>query len=348
MDDRKELPTGEETMAGHSPLMSARPASDAPALKQFEDVASVLMIAGGLLERAEEALKRSLETDPRNTATLRKLATVYRSRGNLQESRDAYGRLAELQPDDVKAHFLHAVLSGKEPPAAAVPPAGGWPVPFVRIEGFLATAEHDFLLKTAQEQQDRVEMSWIGDGEGQYNPEKRSSWVLGKKKLDPLIPWFQPRVKEALSEVLPRLQVAPFPVGEVELQMTVHRSGGFYKIHQDSGKEEGHGRRVSYVYYFYRVPKRFTGGDLLLYDTDIEDGTYAAEFSRIETLDNSIVFFPSAYCHQVTTVHCETDDFGDSRFTLNGWFHPSDSRETEGVVAAATVISRDAGGPQRD
>lgn len=347
MDDRKELPTREETMAGYSPLMSARPANDAPALKQFEDVASVLMMPGGLLDRAEEALKRSLETDPRNMAALRKLATVCRSRGSLQESRDAYGRLAELQPDDVKAHFLHAVLSGKEPPAAVVPPSGRWPVPFVRIEGFLAPAERDFLLKTAQEQQDRLEMSWIEDGEGQYNPEKRSSWVLSKK-LDPLIPWFLARVKEALPAVLPRLQVVPFPVGEVELQMTVHRSGGFYKIHQDTGKEESRTRRVSYVYYFHRLPKRFTGGDLLLYDTDIEDGTYAAEFSRIETLDNSIVFFPSAYCHQVTTVQCETDDFGDSRFTLNGWFHPLDSRETERVAAAPNVVSRDAGGPQRD
>jgi Rps23 Pro-64 3,4-dihydroxylase Tpa1-like proline 4-hydroxylase len=197
-----------------------------------------------------------------------------------------------------------------------------WPAPFVRIEHFLTPAEHDFLLETADQQQSLLENSKIGERDGQYNPEQRSSWVLCKK-LDELIPWFLPRVKEALVDVLPRLQVAPFAVGEVELQMTVHRSGGFYKIHQDgdSGKEQNGGRRVSYVYYFHRLPKRFTGGDLLLYDTNVEDGTYAAAFTRIETLDNSIVFFPSPYFHQVTTVRCETDEFGDSRFTLNGWFN---------------------------
>jgi Rps23 Pro-64 3,4-dihydroxylase Tpa1-like proline 4-hydroxylase len=325
MDDRKELPTAEGTTAVDGPLTSAHAASGGPALKQFEDVASELMTPGGLLDRAEETLERSLATDPKNTAVLRRLAIIRRCRGNLREALGTYERLVELQPDDVKARYFLAVLSGREFPNVLVPP-GGRPAPFVRIEQFLTPAEHDFLLETAHQQQSRLEISTIGDDH--YNPEWRSSWVL-YKKLDELIPWFLPRVKEALADSLPRLQVAPFAVGHVELQMTVHRSGGFYKIHQDTGKEQRSGRQVSYVYYFHRLPKRFTGGDLLLYDTSVEDGAYAAAFTRIEALDNSIVFFPSDYCHQVTTVHCETDDFGDSRFTLNGWFYPLDSRGTE-------------------
>jgi Rps23 Pro-64 3,4-dihydroxylase Tpa1-like proline 4-hydroxylase len=299
-------------------LQTSADAASSPALKQFEDVVSELMMRGGLLDRAEQTLERSLAAAPQNTAVLRRLAIIHRCKGKLPEALETYGRLVELQPDDVKARYLHAVLSGKEPPPVVISPEG-LPAPFVRIEQFLTPAEHDFLLETAHQQQSRLEISTIGEGDGQYNPERRSSWVLCKK-LDKLIPWFLPRVKEALADVLPRLQIAPFAVGGVELQMTVHRSGGFFKIHVDSGKEQS-GRRVSYVYYFHRLPKRFTGGDLLLYDTNVEDGTCATAFTRIEALDNSIVFFPSAYCHQVTTVHCETDDFGDSRFTLNGWFH---------------------------
>jgi Rps23 Pro-64 3,4-dihydroxylase Tpa1-like proline 4-hydroxylase len=344
MDDSKELPTGEGTTVVDAPLTSARAASGGPPLRQFEDVASELMMPGGLLDRAEETLERSLATDPKNRAVLRRLAIIRRCRGNLREASETYRRLVELKPDDLRARYLHAVLSGKEPPRVVVSP-DGWPAPFVRIEQFLTPAEHDFLLETAHQQQSRLEISTIG--EGQYNPEWRSSWVLCKK-LDALIPWFLPRVKEALADVLPRLQVAPFAVGKVELQMTVHRSGGFYKVHQDSGKEQSGGRQVSYVYYFHRLPKRFTGGDLLLYDTNVEDGMYAPAFTRIEALDNSIVFFPSAYCHQVTTVHCETADFGDSRFTLNGWFNSLSSGETERGAAAGDAISRDAGGPQRD
>jgi len=106
----------------------------------------------------------------------------------------------------------------------------------VRIDGFLATHEHDLLLKTGlSKQQGRLEVSVIGDGSSQYKPEVRSSWVLCKG-LHKLIPWFLPRVQDALPDVLPRLQIAPFAMGEVELQMTVHRSGGFYKVDQDTGK----------------------------------------------------------------------------------------------------------------
>jgi Rps23 Pro-64 3,4-dihydroxylase Tpa1-like proline 4-hydroxylase len=322
MDDREEVPSAAGTILKDDTPASREAAGGSKAPKEFEDIAPVLVTPGGLLDQAEHALRRSLKTDPHNTAVLRRLATFSRCRGNFGEASDAYRRLAELEPDDIKARYLHAVLSGQEPPAPPVPP-GRWPAPFVRIEGFLSLAEHDTLLKTAHEQQDRLEPSLAGEGDGPPNPEWRSSWVLCKK-LDTLLPWFLPRVKDALSGILPRLQVGPFPVGDVELEMTVHRSGGFYKVHQDTytGKEHSRDRQVSYVYYFHRVPKRFTGGDLLLYDTDVEVGRYAAAFTRIEALDNSIVFFPSAYCHRVTTVHCETEDFGDSRFTLNGWFHP--------------------------
>ena len=326
MNDHEDIPPGAETIVRNETPTSAGAASGGTARKQFEDIAPMLVTPGGLLDQAEEALKRSLKTDPHNTAALRRLATFSRCRGNFGEASDAYRRLAELQPDDIKSRYLHAVLSGRETPFAAVP-TGGWPAPFVRIEGFLSPAEHDLVLETAQEEQGRLKAAMVGDGDAQYKPEQRSSWVLCKK-LDELVPWFLPRVKDALPGVLPRLQVAPFSLGKIELQMTVHRSGGFYKVHQDTGNEQSRDRQVSYVYYFHRVPKRFTGGDLLLYDTDVEKGVYATAFTRIEALDNSIVFFPSAYCHKVTTVHCETEAFGDSRFTLNGWFHQLSLQET--------------------
>ena len=86
MDDRKELPIGEGTTAVDGPVTNARAASDGPALKQFEDVVSVLMTPGGLLDRAEETLERSLANDPQNTAALRRLADIRRSKGNLPEA----------------------------------------------------------------------------------------------------------------------------------------------------------------------------------------------------------------------------------------------------------------------
>ena len=40
----------------------------------------------------------------------------------------------------------------------------------------------------------------------------------------------------------------------------------------------------------------------------------------IEPLCGSIVFFPSECLHEVAPVACGAD-FGDGRFTVNGWVH---------------------------
>jgi Rps23 Pro-64 3,4-dihydroxylase Tpa1-like proline 4-hydroxylase len=214
------------------------------------------------------------------------------------------------------------VLSGAPVPAPPGPESEtrGWPAPFVRTTEFLSRAERDFVLDLALAHQGRMKAATVGGDADRYEPGTRSAWV-SSRGLEAQIPWFLPRVREALPDVLPRLAMAPFPPGEIALQMTAHRTGGFYKVHRDSGEDSSRERRVSYVYYFHRMPRRFTGGDLLLYDTDLRNDGYAAAFTRVETVDNSIVFFPSAYCHQVTTVRCETDEFGDGRFTLNGWIH---------------------------
>jgi hypothetical protein len=51
----------------------------------------------------------------------------------------------------------------------------------------------------------------------------------------------------------------------------------------------------------------------------------AVLFSAIEPIDNSIIFFRSrSAAHEITKVRCPSDDFGDGRFTLNGWVHLAD------------------------
>ncbi len=49
-------------------------------------------------------------------------------------------------------------------------------------------------------------------------------------------------------------------------------------------------------------------------------------FRAIEPMDNSVVFFRSRYAlHEVMKVHCPSDDFGDGRFTINGWVHAANT-----------------------
>ena len=132
-------------------------------------------------------------------------------------------------------------------------------------------------------------------------------------------PRIGPKIRSVLPDVLARLGMAGLDRYRIEMGMRVYPGGGFYRAHTDSPSGRHHPRPLSFVYFFHRRPRRFSGGDLLLYDTDVDTlSCDSAAFSRIVPLRNSIVFFPSACWHQVCPVRCETDDFGDGRWAVNG------------------------------
>ena len=75
----------------------------------------------------------------------------------------------------------------------------------------------------------------------------------------------------------------------------------------------------SAVYYFHRSPKSFSGGALRLYSFEAseERGT----FVDIEPTNDTLVFFPSWFPHEVRPVVCPSGRFEDSRFAINCWVH---------------------------
>lgn len=154
---------------------------------------------------------------------------------------------------------------------------------------------------------------------GKQNLQHRNSLVLGISPED--IQRLSRYIREGLPSVLKQLQMAEFPVGNIEAQITAHGDGHYYKIHQDNGTPDLALRQLTYVYYFYREPKQFSGGELKIYDDQVEDdrSVKADSFHIIEPRNNSIVFFPSHYLHEVLPVSCSSPSFADSRFTLNGW-----------------------------
>ncbi|MEG3859167.1 2OG-Fe(II) oxygenase [Microcoleus sp. herbarium12] len=134
------------------------------------------------------------------------------------------------------------------------------------------------------------------------------------------------RIKAILPDVLRKLNIPAFPLGDIEAQLTLHNDNNFYKLHNDSGSPDTASRFFTYVYYFNREPKAFSGGELLIYDSKVENNFYVADetFRTVEPRNNSIVFFLSRYMHEVLRVSCPSKAFADSRFTINGWVRKAD------------------------
>ena len=104
-------------------------------------------------------------------------------------------------------------------------------------------------------------------------------------------------------------------------QITAHGDGDFFAVHTDNGTPEIAHRQVSYVYYFHRDPKQFSGGRLALFHTLIEGGK--ARCGRpavdIDPPANGLMIFPTFIFHEVTPITCASTALTDQRLTLNGW-----------------------------
>jgi SM-20-related protein len=188
---------------------------------------------------------------------------------------------------------------------------------YIQIENFLPPEFHQQLLNYAITS--RADYAETGPAtNNEFYKDHRNSLVIYYPRYTEM---FLERLHQVMPRVMQHLDLPPFEVARIETQLTAHNDQNYYKIHNDNSSPDTAARRLTYVYYFHQEPKAFSGGELAIYDTEMREGrAYAGTNSQVvEPKNNSIVFFPSHYMHEVQAVHCPSQEFADSRFTLNGW-----------------------------
>ncbi|MCC5641469.1 2OG-Fe(II) oxygenase [Nostoc sp. CHAB 5824] len=186
---------------------------------------------------------------------------------------------------------------------------------YIQIDNFLKPEEHKHLIKYVLEKESAFLPSNTSTNDINY---RQSMVIYSFPEFSELI---LKRIQAMIPDIMSKLNLPSFSVSQIESQLTAHNHGNYYKIHNDNGSPETATREITYVYYFNREPKQFSGGELLIYDSKIENNFYvnAESFKTIEPRNNSIVFFISRYMHEVKPVICPSKAFADSRFTINGW-----------------------------
>ncbi len=194
------------------------------------------------------------------------------------------------------------------------------PAQFIQIENFLSLEEHQAALELAFANQERFFSSQVLNNA----KEDRQSSVFVMKNIPDFYEMMRQKVLAVRPQVLEQLKIEPFLVSWLEMQLTAHNHGDFYKIHNDAAPGEHSWNRVlTYVYYFYQEPQSFYGGNLRIYDTIIQGDNVMIQdqFKIIEPQNNTIVFFDSRAKHEVMPVICPSQKFENGRFTINGWIH---------------------------
>jgi SM-20-related protein len=210
--------------------------------------------------------------------------------------------------------------SGNHAPATG--PAGSRACPFLALEDFLLPGELESLLRHALSHAKEFEIAGVVAHKSVRRTVQRRSrrarvlWNAGKTGSV-----IRQRVRSYLPWILEELGILPFRVARIEAQITASNHGDFFRKHMDNSDGVHRRRVLSYVYYFHRTPRRFAGGELLLYPTWHKDGkvVFATKARTITPRQNRIVFFASSALHEIRTIRCPSGELADSRFTVNGW-----------------------------
>ena len=186
---------------------------------------------------------------------------------------------------------------------------------FIKFLNFLSPQEHQNMVEWVLKHEQKFELSKSSSSQDNY---RRSLVMLLTPEAEILI---AQRITPVVHLAMEKLSVSGLNLDKIEAQITAHNDGNYYKTHNDNGMPPLDQRELTYVYYFYREPKAFSGGELVLYDEKKEgDRSLKADsFKLIEPTNNSIIFFHSRHWHQVLPVSCPSGSFADSRFTINGW-----------------------------
>ncbi len=189
----------------------------------------------------------------------------------------------------------------------------------MRITNFLSEGLSTEILNYAIDHEDRFQDSTVYEnGETSVSKSRVSKTYGDLGKYGDVM---QKKILTAFPEIAQQLQIAPFEVGEIELQLAAHGDGALFVAHIDTLVHERKvkPRIISLVYYLHSDPKQFSGGHLRMHPLPI--GDEPAEPVDIAPDHNLLLAFPSFAPHEVLPVHAPDLAFKDWRFAVNCWIH---------------------------
>ena len=205
--------------------------------------------------------------------------------------------------------------------------------PIARTESFLEEIERSMLLDWVFANRERFRPAEVDDhGSMLVSPEVRQASTL--RGIDSDLPWLLDRFRDVQAELLLKLGLTVPPIESLEVELAAHGDGAHFAAHLDiavglrrqplGGRPlRNDDRLLSAVYYFYKEPKGFTGGNLRLHPFGSEGHEVegeAAPYLDVEPTQNTLVAFPSWATHEVRSISCPSGSFDDFRFAVNCWY----------------------------
>ncbi len=182
---------------------------------------------------------------------------------------------------------------------------------FLKFDDFLSETINRELYDTVVTCEADFIAAGVVDNSNEYPNWRKAKVSYWNQKIGPFSQELERQIRNAYNEVCKTLSIDILNHFSVDIQLTMHNNGDYFKKHSDRyDNNETKNRVLTFVYYFNKIPKPYTGGELTL---------HLIEDMKIVPENNMIVFFNPAVLHEVKMVSCPVPSFENSRFTLNGW-----------------------------
>ncbi len=268
-----------------------------------------------------DSLNKRLETNKNNEQLLKLKANLLRKSGQLKATCAVYKQLGMVNKP-VKLNSPNEKLTGG---ALNVLHFKSWQidagystVPLIIVDDFLTPDLINALYRYTLDNKDKFREANIDSNNPYYAPDKRATMVLDDLEQHKSL--FVNFLYDNFDSFCKILEISSFKISKIEIKITNHVDGGFFRTHADNTALFGEsGRVISWLYYFHRQPIQFDGGDLFAFDTDIENQSYKdGSFTKIEAKHNRFVLMPSCYYHTVSPTTLPSGNFDDGRMAVAG------------------------------
>lgn len=204
-------------------------------------------------------------------------------------------------------------------------PSGLWSdgdfavAPLVAIDGFLPPERMAALHAHACEREAEFADAKATniDALPAYDPERRRSLIDWDFTLER--DFFLDFLEQNLARLQACLGLPGFNLERIEIKLTNHVDGGFFKMHCDNRAPIAEaGRAITWLYYFGEPAPRYRGGELYILDSrPAEELLSPAWFTRIAPRPNRLIAFPSWFYHAVAPMKLPEQDFSAGRFAVS-------------------------------
>lgn len=279
-----------------------------------------------MLEKAERSFERlarlgdpainagliaALDRAAPGTETQFQRANLLRRAGDLAGARAAFA--AYLGQEGATLH-----------PWSVVPPglrsSGGYALaPLVVVDNFLPRERMRALHMhaCAREAEFQRAKATNQDAPPEYDPERRQTLLDWGFELER--EHFLGFAENELGALRTCLGLPEFAIDRIEIKLTNHVDGGFFKTHCDNRAAYCEaGRAITWLYYFGEDPARYTGGALYIHDSKpARELLSPAWFTTVTPRPNRLVAFPSWFYHAVGPMQLPHAEFAAGRFAVS-------------------------------